>query len=85
MTLQELKKLKDKYRNAKAVFVTGVELASGAIRLYGFIEEYDDGYLVCQEGGRVDYILKSNISCIRVDTMLETFPSSTLYQAPGLG
>jgi hypothetical protein len=81
--LKELKSLKRRYDGVSPKFVAGVELSNGTTVMYGFLVEYEDGYLARREGGRMDYIFKSNISCIRIDNLMDAFPEKVSVKAPG--
>lgn len=78
-----MKDLFDAYKDTEPKFYAGVELSNGTTVTFGFIHDTGDGYVVRREGGRMDYIPKMGVSCIRIDNLSINPPQRVSVKAPG--
>lgn len=83
MTLAEIRALKARYEGTAPLFIAGIELSNGTTVMAGFIADLGDGYVIRREGGRMDYVPKTGISCIRIDNITDYFAKQGIERAPG--
>lgn len=50
-------------------FIAGFQLSDGTAVTYGVLDETDNAFVCLREGGRMDYVPKSSIVSIRLDTL----------------